>query len=148
IESQEETLLLGTDWFNKSRAKLDFDKSTLHVRYLGKQATINATHVSNGVIEQDFDEFTDEEEWIDELENDSEEIHEAFYTDECISEEDELYYNPWTDQNPAVYLTESLENRQEQEEILFEINKELPTDRQHQAKDLLQENKYIFAEKI
>src|SRR6185437_68222 len=25
IESKDETLLLGTDWFNKSRANLDFD---------------------------------------------------------------------------------------------------------------------------
>ena len=29
IESSDETLLLGTDWFNKSRAKLDFCAHTL-----------------------------------------------------------------------------------------------------------------------
>ncbi|CAG8767717.1 29467_t:CDS:1, partial [Racocetra persica] len=62
-----------------------------------RQATINAIHVSNRVIEQELEEFTDKEEWIDELENDSKEIHKVFNTDECVSEEDELYYNPWTD---------------------------------------------------
>src|SRR5260364_278252 len=68
FESQEETLLLGTDWFNKSKAKLDFANNTLYVKYLGKQVTINATHVSNNMPAQELEEFTDEDEWIDELE--------------------------------------------------------------------------------
>jgi len=43
----DETLLLGTNWFNKSRAKLDFENNTLNIRYLGKKATTNATHTTN-----------------------------------------------------------------------------------------------------
>ena len=47
IESMDETLLFGTDWFNKSRAKLDFENNTLNIRYLGKMATTNAIHITN-----------------------------------------------------------------------------------------------------
>ena len=36
IESKDETLLLGTDWFTKARANLDFDNYTLKIQYLGK----------------------------------------------------------------------------------------------------------------
>ncbi|CAG8849369.1 24135_t:CDS:2, partial [Racocetra persica] len=76
-----------------------------------------------------------------------EEIHKAFYTDECVLEEDELYYNLWIDQNLAAYLIESLESHQEPK-ILFAIYNEFSSNRQQQAQDLLQKNIKVFAEKI
>ncbi|CAG8764809.1 30153_t:CDS:1, partial [Racocetra persica] len=40
---------------------------------------------------EELEEFTDEKNWIDELENDKE-VKKAFYIDEAT--DDELYYNP------------------------------------------------------
>ncbi|CAG8834092.1 25723_t:CDS:2, partial [Gigaspora margarita] len=109
IESQEETLLLGTNWFDKSHAKLDFDKNTVSVWYLGKQVTVNTTHVSNNSLLQELEEFTDEEDWIDELENNNE-VQKVFFSNNTSSEEDNLFYNPWSDNNPAIYLADSSES--------------------------------------
>ena len=102
IESSDETLLLGTDWFNKSWAKLDFGAHTLHIRYLGKQATINTTHVTTSRPTNISDEFEDDE-WIEELENEEEETfmsEEAYLSDDSSAtsfnnfSEEELYKNP------------------------------------------------------
>src|SRR5205807_1840938 len=62
IKSKDETLLLETNWFTKSRANLDFDNYTLKIRYLGKRVTIYTTHISGKLVPKEFEEFTDEEE--------------------------------------------------------------------------------------
>jgi len=93
IESKDETLLLGTDWFTKARANLDFDNYTLKIRYLEKWATIYTTHVSGEPVPEEFEEFTDEDEWIDEIEDDE---TETYYTEEGDLENVDPFYNSWT----------------------------------------------------
>ncbi|CAG8816382.1 28459_t:CDS:2, partial [Gigaspora margarita] len=99
---------------SKSCARLDFDKNTLNVQYLDKQIMVNATHISNKNLLQELEEFTNEEDWIDELENDDK-IQEVFFSDN---------------------------------KILFNVNKELEKKQFGQAESLLNENTYIFAQKI
>lgn len=135
--------MLGTDWFDKSRARLDFDKNTLNVKYLGKQVTVNATHVSKRDLPQELEEFTDEEDWIDELEN-AEEFQEVFLSDTLPSEDEDLFYNPWSDENLTAYLVESCKENK----ILFNINKELEREQLEQAESLLNKSVHIFAQKI
>ena len=62
IKSKDETLLLGTDWFTKSKANLDFDNHTLKIRYLRKWVTIYTTYVNGELVPEEFEEFTDEKE--------------------------------------------------------------------------------------
>ena len=147
IESQEETILLGTDWFNKSRAKLDFENNTLNVRYLGKRATINATHTTNMNMGQIYDE--DKDEWIDELDEDDE--SETYYTEEWPPVADDLYYNPWLDicKTSAFYLADITEEEVYlEEESQINVNNKL-TPKQHQkALPLLMDNIDIFTENI
>ncbi|CAG8853479.1 26516_t:CDS:2, partial [Gigaspora margarita] len=71
-----------------------------------------------------LEEFTDEEDWIDELENNSKEQE--------------------SDDNPAAYLANSCEK----DRILFNINKELEKKQFEQAKSLLNENTQMFTQKI
>lgn len=47
IESKEETLLLGTDWFEKMKAKWDFDARTLQIQHDGRILKIGTTHLSD-----------------------------------------------------------------------------------------------------
>ncbi|CAG8625667.1 25301_t:CDS:2, partial [Racocetra persica] len=97
--------------------------STNHKKQKGKQAVPRLRKIApkptiaTKVSDQEFEEFTDEDEWIDELENDNEK----------------------TDQNLAIYLTESLPNYQKSAEILFDISTDLPTIQKQQIKNLLQE---------
>ena len=47
IESREETFLLGIDWFEKIKAKWDFDTRTLQICYQNKCINIGTTHFTN-----------------------------------------------------------------------------------------------------
>ncbi|CAG8740934.1 29538_t:CDS:2 [Gigaspora margarita] len=90
---------------------------------------VNTTHVSNKSLLQELKEFTDKEDWIDELENNNEKM---------------TCFNPWSDDNSASYLANSCEK----DKILFNVNKELEKEQFRQAESLLNKNTYIFIQKI
>jgi hypothetical protein len=151
IDSRDETLLLRTDWFNKARAKLDFENSTLNVRYLGRTTTLNATHIGPTFmpIIEELEDNEDEDEWIEDEEDEDE--YETFYVEEWPSVANELYYNPWlqTENTPAYYLTEIVN----EEEVLttqqtIKSNDKLTDDQHYQGYKLLENNIEIFAENI
>ena len=61
IDSKDETLLLSTDWFRRTRAVLDFDNQTVQLTFLAKRITapiaIFVGEKSNFIgFEKDFDE--------------------------------------------------------------------------------------------
>jgi hypothetical protein len=47
IESPNETLLLGTDWFSKTNAKLDFGNQQVILHYDNKTITVPVTQYAN-----------------------------------------------------------------------------------------------------
>ncbi|CAG8817710.1 38423_t:CDS:2, partial [Gigaspora margarita] len=59
-------------------------------------------------------------------------------------EKDDLFYNPWLDDNPTAYLANSCEK----DKISFNINKELEKEQFRQAENLLNENVHVFTQKI
>ena len=160
IESSDETLLLGTDWFNKSRAKLDFGAHTLHIRYLGKQATINTTHVTTSKPTEISDEFEDDD-WIDELEDKEKETfmsEEAYLSDNSSTiffnsfSEEEMYENPWEDlineKNPATYLTGVITAEIKKDSVTPKISKNLTKSEIIKANETLMSNWDIFVKNI
>ena len=40
IESRNDTLLLGTDWFNKTRAILDFERQIVCLKFMNKEISV------------------------------------------------------------------------------------------------------------
>ncbi|CAG8803972.1 3483_t:CDS:2, partial [Dentiscutata erythropus] len=106
IKSMNETLLLGTDWFAKSCTTLNFGNHTLHIKYAGKQATINTTHTSTTLLFpiKDTDE-KDDDQWR------------PFFSDEATMDfEDWLFYNPWENEvSPAICLVETIDGMHQPE---------------------------------
>jgi predicted aspartyl protease len=113
IDSQDETLLLGTDWFRKTHASLDFGTNQIRLRYLAKIITVPITSSANetpvslpNYYEQPEDEL---EQVLDDYEEEELSEIEAFLADSQEESEAEieplpLDYNPWNDENP-VYMT-------------------------------------------
>ncbi|CAG8701756.1 9080_t:CDS:2, partial [Ambispora leptoticha] len=139
--------------FTKSRATLDFGKHTLHIRSLGKQATINTIHIIHLLL-LPIDENDDDEQWIDKL--DKEEELEMFFSDElAVNSDEDLYYNPWEQEvsinqdNPAIYLTEiSNNNPMAPRKPEFNVEQEVTSEQKKAAQDLLVQNYEIFATDI
>ena len=126
IESPDENLLLGTDWFKRTKAVLNFDEGKLRFKYLTKAASVPITYYDNSSFELDEDPDTSMDELIDVIEdltnndqyedeylnerdifylhseeNTSDESEESFDFDET-----ELFANPWKN-NPAVFLAQA-----------------------------------------
>ncbi|CAG8604067.1 8975_t:CDS:2, partial [Cetraspora pellucida] len=85
LESVDETLLLGTDWFQKAWAMLDFDEQKLVIRYMGRRFEVPIMHMDKGkqkecILEElesgDHDE-DEANELFDEMEYESEELEEV-----------------------------------------------------------------------
>jgi hypothetical protein len=143
IESTEDTLLLGTDWFNKARATLNFDDQTLQIRYMGKVVVIPTNHVKGNefILQDDEDDFN---ELIEELEKEEE------YEQEDL-EEVEANFSEATEgiqeENPACYLStveQAKELTDEKEISVGPLNEE----EKDQAKQLMNEYEEIFANNI
>ncbi|CAG8781668.1 772_t:CDS:1, partial [Acaulospora morrowiae] len=79
IESRDETLLLGTDWFQKTKARIHFDEQKIFLRYQGKELEIPISH--NGVEELTRPDESEESDYesggtYGEFEYESEEVEE------------------------------------------------------------------------
>ncbi|CAB5379958.1 unnamed protein product [Rhizophagus irregularis] len=109
IDSKDETLLLGTDWFRRTRAVLDFNNKSVQLTFLAKTIlapiSIHIGEVPRYVsfqeeeIDNEIDEIFDEYEYEDDLiekeihllnseSSEDEEIWEQWY-------QQPLNYNPW-----------------------------------------------------
>ncbi|GBC24699.2 retroviral aspartyl protease family protein [Rhizophagus irregularis DAOM 181602=DAOM 197198] len=109
IDSKDETLLLGTDWFRRTRAVLDFNNKSVQLTFLAKTIlaliSIHIGEVPGYVsfqeeeIDNEIDEIFDEYEYEDDLiekeihllnseSSEDEEIWEQWY-------QQPLNYNPW-----------------------------------------------------
>jgi len=139
IESTEETLLLGTDWFTKTNAELSFGSNTVKLRYLNKSITVPITHYANEdpkcIAQEDQSNFIDEDdEWEEEYED--EEIDEipVYFTDFSYSDSD-LEYNPWSDHKPPKNEPEESKENNFYETIEDEVEEENPAIYLAQAAD-------------
>ncbi|CAG8522358.1 5962_t:CDS:2, partial [Scutellospora calospora] len=130
IESSDETLLLGTDWFQKVKARIHFDEQKLILKYQGRTIEVPISYTGNEALNQHnkennwdvesgdtFDEFTYEDEDLDEAE--------GYYTLESSEEEPDIYENPWKNEhqagrihNNANGFSRSQEPKKEKQELI------------------------------
>ena len=139
IESREETLLLGTDWFEKMKAQWNFDTQTLKIYQGNRTIEIKTSYLSDLPPQLIIDEEDDK--LIDEIEYDEEddlEEQEAYISDGLYEIEETIF-----DDNPAVYLTESSEEIIKKTEIGI-----LNEDQQETIDQLLKDNNDIFIKSI
>ncbi|CAG8694906.1 15637_t:CDS:2, partial [Acaulospora morrowiae] len=107
IESRDETLLLGTDWFQRGNARIHFDEWKILLRYRGKELEVLISHNGiEGLAWPDELKVSDDEskDTFDELEYESENVEkeERYYTGEQSEEEETMDKGI---PSPAVYLT-------------------------------------------
>src|SRR5436305_7865372 len=134
IKSCEETLLLGTDWFEKMKAKCDFDKRTLQICYQDKCIKIGTTHLADVPPQLPIDD-SDKEQILEEIEFESEDdlSEQEAYTSDILPEEE----------NPAIFLSDQPKD--------LEIEPKqgvLTPEQKEKLDDILEENQDIFAERI
>src|SRR3954453_8888742 len=124
IESLDENLLLGTDWFKRTKAILNFDEKRVKFRYLTKSTSVPITFYDSSSVELDEESNTSMDELIDVIEDltndqyEEEDLDERdifyFNSEKDISDDEslfdynekELFTNPWDD-NPAVFLAQT-----------------------------------------
>ncbi|RHZ89109.1 hypothetical protein Glove_19g437 [Diversispora epigaea] len=107
IESTEDNLLLGTDFFEKTQFHWNFKDCTLKLTYDNKETIVVTTHSDQLVPYVDSEEEYEEEiqdELEYELEEDLEEL-ESYCSEQIIDEDDIDEYYYYTNKNPAVFLT-------------------------------------------
>ena len=112
IDSRDETLLLGTDWFKRTRAVLDFNNKSVRLTFLAKTVTVPiAIHVGETLkyvgFEEDFDE-EELEEIFDEYEYEDLVEKEIHLVNSESSDDDEIWdqwyqqpltFNPWMEES-------------------------------------------------
>ena len=69
IESLNKNLLLGTDWFKRTKAILNFDERKVKFRYLTKSASVPITFYDSSSVELDEESDTSMDELIDVIED-------------------------------------------------------------------------------
>jgi hypothetical protein len=93
IDSSKDTLLLRTDWFEKTQAQWNFGDRTLKLVYRGNETIIKTTHTHNTPMFIESDEENDEQDWEYEIEDDLEEI-ETYHSEVSDYLDDDPYDNP------------------------------------------------------
>ena len=149
IESTEQNLLLGTDFFEKTQACWDFRNCSIKLRYEGQEIDVETNHADyiktdqNNDDEYETDEYEDDNEVQDdleyELENDLEEF-ESFQSDQYCPQQDNKLPRHTFEENPAVFFTsceKKTDNRNDEDN---ESNAD-----QH---ELLDEQQTIIADKL
>ena len=147
IESREETLLLGTDWFEKMKAKWDFDTRTLQIQHDGRILKIGTTHLSD-IPPQMLPDFENDSDEVSEIEYDDESLdeEETYYSDEVKGDE---FSTDWQDEsseiqeNPAIYLSDHMIDTPIKSEIGV-----LTPQQQSKVDQLLEDNQDVFVESI
>ena len=113
IESPEETLLLGTDFFEKTQAQWDFADKTLKLLYNGNETVVQTTHTYNDplYIKSDEEEYNDndaQQELEYELESDLSE-NETYHSELSDQwDEEGLYSNPWQTKTSTMKILPSI----------------------------------------
>ena len=104
--------------------------------------------MSSEPVPEEFEEFTDEEEWIDELEDDDE--TETYYTEEGDQETSDPFYNLWidyiTDKNPATYVALTAEVHTETPTL--NTNTALTNSQKEKAGEMLTQYHHLFMKNI
>ncbi|CAG8649938.1 10551_t:CDS:2 [Cetraspora pellucida] len=132
LESVDENLLLGTDWFQKARAMVNFDEQKLVIRYLGRRFEVPIMHTDKGkqkeYVNKDMrsgDHDSDE--------NDDDDLFEKFEYESEDLEEVESYS---TDSIPVGKVSESEsegriddENVEESLAVCLAVMEEVPTEK-------------------
>ena len=111
IDSTEDNLLLGTDWFDKTKAQWNFATKVLTIRYNNKEVQVGTTHTAPTpftfkTLEENEDDIQAQQDLEYELEDDLKEYESYYFEDQSILEEILNEYDYLEDDNPVVYLTE------------------------------------------
>lgn len=161
IESRDETLLLGTDWFQRANARIHFDEQKLYLKYQGQSAEVPISHNDATFLQtpEGTDVSDEDPDTCDEFEYESEELEEkeGYYTEERSDEE--LYENPWENmQSPAIYMTtleeiptrdeDRDEQRNDVEAPKQNIDIRLTKEEQEEATTFFEKEKDLFARDI
>ena len=88
IESPDENLLLGTDWFKRTKAILNFDERKVKFRYLTKSASVPITFYDSSSVELDEESDTSMDELIDVIED----LTYDQYEEEDLDKRDIFYF--------------------------------------------------------
>ncbi|CAG8615893.1 12204_t:CDS:2, partial [Cetraspora pellucida] len=97
IESTDETLLLGNDWFQRAQVRIHFDEQRLFLKHDGKRIEVPIS--SNGTKKLEVPEERDQP-------GRRASEAEGYYTEEAVEEPMDLFYNSWEEStSPALYLT-------------------------------------------
>ena len=164
MDSVDETLLLGTDWFNKTCATLSFDTQTLHLKYLRKTVEVQTTHVKGNELPNIYEQ-EDDDDLVDELQQEeSKEEYEEQYEQEDLKEAETYHSEVASDDeaeedqpqglNLATFLAEMEELDSHNVEVYYtqDINGfnigPLEGNVKDQAIQLLNNNSEIFANNI
>jgi hypothetical protein len=147
IESQEETLLLGIDWFQKTRAKWNFGSQTLQIQYDDKTVKIGTTHFIDEIPLSITDSENSNDE-LEEIEYDDEDLEEqeTYYSDhakrnETLEEYEET--NSQAEENPAIYLSDHVIDQEPKPEIGI-----VTPEQQEIVDQIIKENEDVFVEHI
>ena len=151
LESKDETLILGNKWLRKMDAILDWKQSILTIQQGATTARIPFS--TTKTIRMDMVEDSDED-----FCESSDEYKHVYYSDSISSEEEELKYNPWAEDeqleenlleySPAYFLANSEPRKDQNAE--WDLKKDLhvgPLDHQQQTQfmDLISWNSDICA---
>jgi hypothetical protein len=112
IDSADDNLLLGTDWFEKTKAQWNFANRTLKLTYQGEETTVKTTHTHAPPVTIEPEEDYDEEEIQNELEHELEYEYEddlieseSYFSETSENwDEEKLYDNPWKDEEPKTSM--------------------------------------------
>ncbi|CAG8846045.1 28768_t:CDS:1, partial [Gigaspora margarita] len=152
LESSDDTLLLGTNWFQKANARIYFDQQKLYLHYLDNSVEVPISN--NGVetlapYQNDSEYESDGGDTFDEFE----------YEEDNETEEVEGQFVEWSlsvEENPALYLTsieevpvkddDEREEKTVENKILELVNsKDLTRIQEKQAQEFLLARKNMFA---
>ncbi|CAG8759806.1 8759_t:CDS:2 [Cetraspora pellucida] len=131
-KSVDENLLLGTDWFQKARAMVNFDEQKLVIRYLGRRFEVPIMHTDKGKQKEYVNEDMRSGDH-DGDENDDDDLFEEFEYESEDLEEVESYS---TDSIPVGEVSESEsegriddENVEESPAVCLAVMEEVPTEK-------------------
>ena len=117
LESKDKVLILGNDWLQRVNATMDWRNRDLTIKTQGRTVkvpisfTMNKTVINTEVSDDEEEEYEEEEieesyvYYSDHFSDDSSEI--------SFSSDDDLEFNPWTNEYSPIYHQESEENFEE-----------------------------------
>src|SRR6266536_1664007 len=117
LESKDKVLILGNDWLRRVNATVSWEEEKLSLKHKGRFISVPLTFtLAKNLITTEALEESEEEETENEYED--EELIESsiYYSDNALSSEDDIEFNPWEDHVPSPPIL--IESEEEEEEFI------------------------------